>query len=96
MNSHSISKTAKKRVGESYKGSSWLKKSSKTSSSQATLRRKGSKEAYPLILPHSTKGLIFVNDDQRINPETLSARKTSEQKFSHVDSLRQLGIWTML
>jgi len=33
-----------------------------------------------------------MNDDQRIKYETLSTRKTNEQKFWHVDSLRQLSM----
>ena len=42
------------------------------------------------MLPLSTGGLPFVNDEQRSKYEILSARKTSEQRFWHVESLRQL------
>jgi len=33
-----------------------------------------------------------VNDEKRTNDEILSTRKTSEQKFWHIESLRQLGM----
>jgi len=32
-----------------------------------------------------------LNDEQKLKYETLSNRKTSEQKFWHIDSLRALG-----
>jgi len=35
---------------------------------------------------------VFVNDAQKLKCETLSARKTNEQKFWHADSLRTLGL----
>ena len=35
---------------------------------------------------------FFVNDNQRIKYETLSARRKSKQKFWHMDFLRQLGM----
>jgi len=83
----------KKRVGESSKASSLPKKYSKASlSSQAPSRTKGTKEAYPLILPLRTRGLTFVNEEQRLKYETLSARKTSKQKFCTIDSLGALGM----
>ena len=59
-------------------------------SSQALSRLKDTKDAYTLILPASTKGLIFENDEQKVKYETLRARKTSKQEFWHADSLRQL------
>ena len=73
-------------VGESFRGPSLPKKSSKASSSQAPSHTKGNKDAYLLILPPSARGLVFVGDDQRIRYKTLSTRKTSEQKFWHADS----------
>jgi len=45
-----------------------------------------------LILPPSTGDLVFVNEEQKLNYETLSVRKTNEQKFWHVDCLRALGM----
>ena len=57
------------------------KTSTSSSSSNAPLRTKGTKDVYPLILPPSTQGLVFVNDAQQLKFETLSARKASEQKF---------------
>jgi len=61
---HFIDTIGKKRVGESSKGPFLPKKSSKASSSQALLCTKGTKYAYPLMLPPSTRGLTFVNDEQ--------------------------------
>ena len=71
----------KKRVGEASKGPSLPEKSSKVSSSQAPSRTKGTKDAYPLMLPPRTRGLTFVNNERRSKNEILSVRKTSEQKF---------------
>ena len=82
----------KKRVHEASKGPSLPKKSLKASSSQAPSRTKGTKDVYPLMLPPSIRGLTFVNDEQRSKYEILSARKTSEQKFWQIESLRQLGM----
>jgi len=81
----------KKRVGEASKGPSLPKKSSKASSSLTPSCTKGTKDAYPLMLPPSTRGLTFVNDEQRPKYEILCTKKTSEQKFWHIESLRQLG-----
>jgi len=84
----------KKRVGESSQAPSLPKKTLRTSSSLgARSRTRGIKDAYPLILPPSTRGLIFVNDAQKLKYESLSVRLTSEQKFLHVESLRHLGIY---
>ena len=41
-------------------------------------RTRGTKDAYPLTLPLSTRGLIFVNDDQKSKYESLTVRMTSE------------------
>jgi len=41
----------------------------------------------------SLLGLIFVNDAQKLKYESLSVRLTSEQKFLHVESFQQLGIY---
>ena len=83
----------KKRVGEGYKAPSLPKKASRApSSSTAPSIAKGTKDAYPLILPTSTRGLHFASDDQKAWYENLTTRKTSEQKLFHVDSLRTLGL----
>ena len=53
----------KKRVGESSQALSLSKKSSRSSfSSNAPSRTAGAKHAYPLILPPSIRGLVFVNE----------------------------------
>ena len=75
-------------MGEASKGPSLPKKSPKASSSQAPSRTKGIKGVYPIVLPPSTKALMFVNDEQRSKYKILSTRKTSEQKFWHIESLR--------
>lgn len=83
----------KKRVGESSRAPSQPKKSSRaTSSSAATASAKGTKDAYPLILPASTRGLQFVSDEQKSRYELLSTRNTSEKKYFHADSLRSLAM----
>jgi len=83
----------KKKVGEPSQAPSIPKKTSRGSSSlNSPSRTKGTKDAYPLILPLNTKGLVFVNNAQKLKYETLSARKTSEQKFWHADSLRTLDL----
>ena len=72
----------KKRVGEASKALSQPKKSSgETSSLAATASAKGTKDAYPLILPASTRGLHFVNDEQKSQYKLLATRNTSEQKY---------------
>ena len=84
----------KKRVGESSQAPSLPKKTSRASSSSgAHSRTRGTKDAYPLILPPSTRGLIFVHDAKKLKYESLSVRLTSEQKFLHVESLQNLGIY---
>jgi len=84
----------KKRVGESPQAPSLPKKTSRASSySGARSCTRGTKDAYPLILPLSTRGLISVNDDQKLKYESLSVRLTSEQKFLHVESLQNLSIY---
>ena len=83
----------KKRAGETSRAPSLPKKSSRaTSSSAGTASAKGNKDASPLILPASTRGLQFVNDAQKSRYELLVTRNTSEQKFFHADSLRSLGL----
>ena len=83
----------KKRVGEALKGPSLPKKSSRaTSSSTAPTSTKGTKDAYPLILPASIRGLQFVNNEQKSRYELLVTRNTSEQKYFRADSLRSLGL----
>jgi len=83
----------KKRVWEGSKAPSLPKKSSKTTSfSTAPSTAKGTKDAYPLILPTCTRGLHFASEEQKTRYEILATRKTSEQKFFHVDSLRTLGL----
>ena len=57
------------------------KTSRNSSSSNALSRTKGTKDAYPLILAPTNRGLVFVNDAQKLKYETLSVKKTSEQKF---------------
>jgi len=84
----------KKRVGESSQAPSLPKKTSRAfSSSGARSHTRGTKDAYPLILPPSTRGLIFVNDAKKLKDESLSVRLTSEQKFLHVESMKNLGIY---
>ena len=83
----------KKRVGEPSRVPSQPKKSSRpTSSSTVPASAKGTKDAYPLILPASTRCLQFVNNDQKSRYELLVTRNTSEQNFFHADSLRSLGL----
>ena len=57
-----------------------------------TIFSKGTKDAYPFILPASTRGLHFASKEQKARYEILATRKTSEQKYFHVDSLRTLGM----
>ena len=84
---YTISTIGKKRVGETSQASLIPKKTSRgSSSSNAPSRPKGRKDAYPLILRPSTGGLVFVNDEQKLKYETLSAKEASEQKFWHADS----------
>jgi len=81
-------------MGESSQTPSLSKKTSRVSSSSgARSCTRGTKDAYPLILPPSTRSLIFVNDAQKLKYESLSARLTSEQKFLHVESLQSLGLY---
>jgi len=88
-----ISTMGKKHVGKASKGLSLPKKSSRaTSSSTAPASAKGTKDAYPLILPASTRVLQFVNDEQKSQYKLLVTRNTSEQKYFHADSLRSLGL----
>lgn len=83
----------KKRDGETSRALSLPKKSSRANSSSATTASaKGTKDAYPLILPASTRGLQFVNDEQKSRYELLVTRNTSEQKYFHADSLCSLGL----
>jgi len=80
----------KKRVGETSRAPSYPKKSSRTTSSSvapATASAEGTKDAYPLILPASTRGLHFVNDEQKSRYELLATTNTSEQKYFHADLL---------
>ena len=83
----------KKRECESSQTPSLPKKTSRASSSGARSRTRGTKDAYPFILPPSTRGLIFVNDAQKLKYESLSVRMTSEQKFLHMESLQNLGLY---
>ena len=80
----------KKRVGEPSQAPSLPKKTSRGSSStNAPSRNKGTKIVYLVILPPNTRGLMFVNDAQKLKYEALSARKTSEQKFcGFIENLR--------
>jgi len=83
----------KKRVEEGSRAPSPPKKTSRpTSSSAAPASAKGTKDAYPLILPASTRGLQFVSDEQMSRYAILATRNTSEQKFFHADSLHSLGM----
>ena len=71
----------KKRVGETSRATFHPKKSSRATSSSAapaTSSAKGTKDAYPLILPASTRGLHFVNDEQKSRYELLATSNTSE------------------
>ena len=63
-----------------------------SSSAAAGTAAKGTKEAYPLLLPPSTRGLTFVSDAQKSRYELLITRNTSEQKYFHANTLRQLGL----
>ena len=84
----------KKRVGESSQAPSLPKKSSRASSSAgARSHTRGTKDAYPLVLPPSTRGLIFANDAHKTKYESLCGRLASEQKLLHADSLRTLGLY---
>jgi len=88
-----ISTMGRKQIGETSKAPSLPKKSSRTTpSSTAPTAAKGTKDAYPLILPASIRGLQFVNNDQKSRHEVLVTRNTSEQKYFHADSLRSLGL----
>jgi len=83
-----IATMGKKKVREGSKAPSMPKKAPRAPSSFSTRSiAKGNKDAYPLILPASTRGLYFVSDGQRAHYENLTNRKTSEQKFLHVDPL---------
>lgn len=62
------------------------------SSAAAGTAAKGTKDAYPLNLPPSTRGLSFVSDEQKSRYDLLITRNTSEQKYFHADTLRQLGL----
>jgi len=69
------------------------KKSSKaTSFSTTPSSTKGTKDANPLILPASTRGMHFVSEEQKIRYEALATSNASEQKYFHLDSLRTLGM----
>jgi len=84
---------SKKKVGEGSKAPSLPKKAQRApSSSTAPSTAKGNKNAYPVILLTSTRGLHFANDEQQTKYEILTTRKISEQKFFHVESLRNLGL----
>ena len=84
----------KKRVDESFQVSSLPKKTSRASSSAgACTHTRGIKDANPLVLPPSTRGLIFANDAHKVKYESLCSRLTSEQKFLHVESLQTLGLY---
>jgi len=84
----------KKRVGESSQAPSLPKKSSRASSSVgARSHTRGTKDAYPLVLPPCTRGLIFASDAHKTKYESLCGRLTSEQKLLHADSLRTLGLY---
>ena len=88
-----ISTMGRKRTGETSKAPSLPKKSSRaTPSSTALTAAKGTKDAYPLILPASTRDLQFVNNEQKSRYEVLVTRNTSEQKYFLADSLRSLGL----
>ena len=69
------------------------KTSSASSSAGAHTHTRGIKDAYPLVLPPSTRGLIFTNAAQKVKYESLCSRLTSGQKFLHVKSLRTLGLY---
>jgi len=69
-----------------------MKTSRASSSSGVCARTRGTKNAYPLNLLPSTRGLMSMNDAQKWKYESLSVMMTSEQKFSHVESLQTLGI----
>ena len=84
----------KKRVGESSQAPSLPKKTSRASSSAgARTHTRGTKDAYPLVLPPSTRDLIFANDAHKVKYESLCSRLTSEQKFLPDESLRTLGLF---
>ena len=83
----------RKRIGESSAGPSAPKKSSRAvASSTAPTAAKGTKDAFPLVLPASTRGLQFISGAQKSRYELLVTRYASEQKFFHADSLRTLGL----
>ena len=78
----------KKRVRETSRAPSHLKKSSRATSSSTTraiVFAKGTKDAYPLILPASARGFHFVNNEQKSRYELLATRNTSDQKYFHAD-----------
>ena len=88
-----ISTMGRKRIGETSKAPSAPKKSFRaTLSSTAPIAAKGTKDAFPLVLPASTRGLHFISDEQKSRYELLATRHASEQKFFHADSLRTLGM----
>jgi len=69
----------KKGVKEGSKALSLPKKSTKATFSLAALASvKGPTDAYPLILPASTRGLHFAIEEQKTWYEDLATRNTSE------------------
>ena len=83
----------KKKDGETSHTLSLPRKSSRASSfCNAHIRSKGKNDVFPLILPPSTRGSYFANDEQNLKYEPLNTRNTSEQKYFHVESLRALRI----
>ena len=92
-----ITTIGKKRVGEGSEAPSIPKKALRAPSSTSTPSTiKGNKDAYPLILPPSTRGLHFFNDEQRARYESLTTRTTSEQKLFHADPLKALDLLDMM
>jgi len=72
----------KKRVGEGSKALPLPKKAQRAPSSfAAPSTTKGKKDAYLLILHASTRGLHFVNDEQRTRYEILTTRKMNKTFF---------------
>ena len=83
----------RRRVGEGSNAPSMPKKAPRAPSFSFTpSTAKGNKDAYPLIFPPSNRGLHFVIDEQWICYDNFTNRKTSEQKFLYVHSLRTLGL----
>jgi len=64
-----------------------------SSSSGARSRTEVIKDAYPINLPPSTRGLILANDAKKLMYKSLSARMTREQNFLHMESLQTLGVY---